>query len=411
MIQSRIASLVASFSVLVPNSTGAHLGAEQAHALDVRALAAHVLGAHVDDALEAEARADGRGRDAVLAGAGLGDDPRLAEPLREHGLAERVVQLVRAGVEQVLALQVEALAGREPLGERQRRRAAGVLAPEPVELRGERRVAPAPPPSPRRARRAPGSASRGRTGRRTRRSVTGRPPTNARTSSWSLTPGARLEARARVDRPRPHRRDRLARRSPGRARRRARPVPRPSRARSRWSGSVLLPRQVGDRRDLLAVAEQHAVAAAHLALLGAGRAGRGRHPSPRPRRRRRRPTAPCPGRRARPAAARGEAGSRMKPQRSAPASTATATSSSRVRPQTFTSGRETSSRSFAPGSAARISAVPTRIASAPASSAAAPWARVWIALSATTIAVPRARGRRARAARCGRSRRSRGRAR
>ena len=107
MIQSRIASLVASFSVFVPNSTGAHLGAEQVHPLDVRRLAPHVLGAHVDDALEAEARADGRGRDAVLAGARLGDDPLLAEPPREHGLAERVVQLVRAGVEQVLALQVE----------------------------------------------------------------------------------------------------------------------------------------------------------------------------------------------------------------------------------------------------------------------------------------------------------------
>ena len=109
MIQSRIASLVASFSVFVPNSTGTHLGAEQAHPLDVRLLPAHVLGAHVDDALEAEARADGRRGDAVLAGARLGDDPLLAEPAREHGLAERVVQLVRAGVEEVLALEVEPL--------------------------------------------------------------------------------------------------------------------------------------------------------------------------------------------------------------------------------------------------------------------------------------------------------------
>ena len=114
MIQSRIASLVASLSVRVPNSTGAHLGAEQAHPLDVRALPAHVLGAHVDDAFEPEAGADGRGRDAVLAGAGLGDDPLLAEPAREHGLSERVVQLVRAGVQEVFALEVEPLVGREP---------------------------------------------------------------------------------------------------------------------------------------------------------------------------------------------------------------------------------------------------------------------------------------------------------
>ena len=42
-------------------------GAHQVHALDVRSLAPHVLGAHEDDALEPEARARGRRRDAVLA--------------------------------------------------------------------------------------------------------------------------------------------------------------------------------------------------------------------------------------------------------------------------------------------------------------------------------------------------------
>ena len=93
MIQSRIASLVASFSVRVPNSTGAHLGAEQLHPLDVRPLAAHVLGAHVDDALEPEAGADGGGRDAVLAGAGLGDDPLLAQPAREHAWPSALLSL------------------------------------------------------------------------------------------------------------------------------------------------------------------------------------------------------------------------------------------------------------------------------------------------------------------------------
>ena len=91
-----------------------HLGAEQPHPLDVRRLAADVLAAHVDDALEPEARADRGGRDAVLARAGLGDDPRLAEPLRDQDLAERVVQLVRARVHQILALQVDALVRCEP---------------------------------------------------------------------------------------------------------------------------------------------------------------------------------------------------------------------------------------------------------------------------------------------------------
>ena len=78
---------------------------------------------------------------------------------------------------------------------------------------------------------------------------------------------------------------------------------------------------------------------------------------------------------------------------SAPASTAASTSSGRVSPQTFTSGRDTSSRSFDGGSGACISAEPTRIASAPASSAAAPCARVCTPLSATTTASCRAQSR------------------
>src|SRR5205085_7429694 len=120
----------------------AHFGAEQAHTLDVRPLAPHVLGAHVDDAVETEARADGRGRDAVLARAGLGGDPPLAEPEREQRLAESVVELVRAGVKQVLALQVEPLARGEALGERERRRPAGVRAAELVQLGAEGFVRP-----------------------------------------------------------------------------------------------------------------------------------------------------------------------------------------------------------------------------------------------------------------------------
>ena len=123
-----------------PELDGANLGAEEAHTLDVRALAAHVLGAHVDDAVEAEAGADGCGRDAVLARARLGDDPPLAEPLREHRLAERVVQLVRAGVEEIFALQVKPLRGGEPLCAGERRRPARIGPGEVVELGAERLV-------------------------------------------------------------------------------------------------------------------------------------------------------------------------------------------------------------------------------------------------------------------------------
>ena len=47
-----------------------------------------VLGAHEDDAGQAEPGAHRGGGDAVLAGAGLGDDPRLAHALGEQDLAD-----------------------------------------------------------------------------------------------------------------------------------------------------------------------------------------------------------------------------------------------------------------------------------------------------------------------------------
>ena len=96
--------------------------AEQFHALHVRALTARVLDAHVDDALEVEQRADGRRRDAVLAGARLGDDPPLTHALGQQRLTERVVDLVRARVVEVLALEVDGPADalREPPGAIQR---------------------------------------------------------------------------------------------------------------------------------------------------------------------------------------------------------------------------------------------------------------------------------------------------
>jgi hypothetical protein len=116
------------------------LRAEQPHAVDVRALSPHVLAAHVDDAVEPEARADRRRGDAVLAGARLRDDAPLAEPPCEDRLAQRVVELVRAGVKKVFALEVEALAGRKTLRERDGRRSAGVRPREMHELGAERRV-------------------------------------------------------------------------------------------------------------------------------------------------------------------------------------------------------------------------------------------------------------------------------
>ena len=193
--------------------------------------------------------------DAVLAGAGLGDDPPLAQPPGEQRLADRVVDLVRAGVVQVLALQPDARARRrslEPLGQVERRRPADVVA---AELRRARPGTPGrrePPRSPRPARRARPSPSRARTGRRSRRTgprlsgMSGAvmpPPsrlrTKARMRSWSLTPGADSTPRARVDAPRPRRRGRPRRRCSGSRRRRAARAGATPAARAQWRAQLV----------------------------------------------------------------------------------------------------------------------------------------------------------------------------
>ena len=63
----------------------------------------------------------------MLADARFGDDPLLAHPPSQQGLAERVVDLVRAGMVQVFAFQIDlrpAALLAEPLGMIQRRRPA-----------------------------------------------------------------------------------------------------------------------------------------------------------------------------------------------------------------------------------------------------------------------------------------------
>ena len=137
---------------------GDHGSAQQTHAYHVELLAAHVFAAHVHGALEVEERA-GRGRGhAVLAGAGLGDHAGLAHALREKRLAEDVVDLVGAGVAQVLALEQDggcaALA--EARGMVQRRGAAGVVARGGARARPGRPRRRAPPRRPPSARPAPG---------------------------------------------------------------------------------------------------------------------------------------------------------------------------------------------------------------------------------------------------------------
>ncbi len=171
---------------LAAGGDGAHLSAEQLHAKDVERLTADVLCAHVDDALQPQLGADRRRGDAVLARAGLGDDAPLAHALREQALPQRVVDLVRAGVGQILALEVDTRADplREPLGEVERRGPAGIAG----FLRGERggecgivargMCTPAP------ARRARPSGFRGQSGRRSRHSDPARRDTRRGDNRW-----------------------------------------------------------------------------------------------------------------------------------------------------------------------------------------------------------------------------------
>jgi hypothetical protein len=66
----------------------------------------------------------------VLSGAGLGNDALYAEAFRKQRLSDRVVDLVRAGVREVLALEpyVSAPALAKPWCVRERSRPADPLA-------------------------------------------------------------------------------------------------------------------------------------------------------------------------------------------------------------------------------------------------------------------------------------------
>ncbi len=84
-----------------------HLGAQHAHAQHVRPLPLDIRRAHEDDAGQVEFRADSRCRNAVLTGTGLGNNPRLAHALGEKDLAQRIVDLVRAGMIELFALEID----------------------------------------------------------------------------------------------------------------------------------------------------------------------------------------------------------------------------------------------------------------------------------------------------------------
>jgi hypothetical protein len=82
------------------------LGAEQLHAENIERLTFDVDAAHKNVAFPLEQRRHRGGRNAMLTRAGLGSNARFVHALREQGLAQRIVHLVRAGMTKVLALKV-----------------------------------------------------------------------------------------------------------------------------------------------------------------------------------------------------------------------------------------------------------------------------------------------------------------
>ncbi len=120
-----------------------HGRAEQLHPEHVGCLPRHIGRAHEDRAGQAEPRADRGGGDAVLARAGLGDDPGLAHPDREQDLADAIVDLVRAGVVEFVAFEPDLCAAQlfgEPGRKVQRAGAADVVFQQVVELGLKRRI-------------------------------------------------------------------------------------------------------------------------------------------------------------------------------------------------------------------------------------------------------------------------------
>src|SRR5262249_16595198 len=123
------------------------LGAQRPHPQYVRLLPLDIDLAHIDDALQAEFRAHGRGRDAVHAGTGLGDHPRLAHAAREQDLAQHVVHLVRAGMIEVLAFEIVFRAAKmagQPFREIERSRPPDIMLEVAVHLLAELRIVAGP---------------------------------------------------------------------------------------------------------------------------------------------------------------------------------------------------------------------------------------------------------------------------
>lgn len=135
-----MASLVAVLQGHVARGHGHDRRAQHLHLPDVGLLALDIGLPHVDHARHVHQRADRRRGHTVLPGPRLGDDARLAHPPGDQDLPDGVVDLVGAGVVEVLAFEVDAaaVALAQPACEIERRRPARIVAQQGAVLLAER---------------------------------------------------------------------------------------------------------------------------------------------------------------------------------------------------------------------------------------------------------------------------------
>ena len=120
-----------------------NLSTQKAHAEHVRCLTLNVGRTHVDGTGQAKQRANRCRCNTVLTRAGFGNDAGLSHATGKQDLSQTVVDLVRAGVVQLVALEVDFCTTQlfgQPLGKVQRAWATDVVLGEHVELFPERRI-------------------------------------------------------------------------------------------------------------------------------------------------------------------------------------------------------------------------------------------------------------------------------
>src|SRR5712692_3227208 len=84
-----------------------HLGTEHLHPVHVQFLPIHVLASHVDFRVQSQSRARHSGSDPMLSRSGFSNDPPFPHFLGKEGLAESIVDLVSATMQEILSLQVD----------------------------------------------------------------------------------------------------------------------------------------------------------------------------------------------------------------------------------------------------------------------------------------------------------------